>query len=361
MSRQAVAMKAKEEELALLRARFGQNGLYNAWTRGSRCALFWALKRFPDDLWVRSGMIPAERTLMLGATSKRMRGLLAGLQRRVPVVVRVVHPDSVESMIRGLPVMMGWCNVVSLEVHCEIGRRHVTRLARVLGQCSSLAELDLRNGGLNATGARSIAGALGACSALTKLGLSGARIGDAGARSLAGVLRNCTSLVRLDLSDNLIGDKGVEELCTALQHCPSLAKLYLSHNDIDCQRWNHVADLIDRMTSIVDLDLSNNAMGAREIDELRESWGEHGWGNHHRGGPRQDTGLNLCGNLARDPFDMDDEWPHHDPVFSESGSIYDNDLWMFSDEEEELDFVHSDADSEDPPDPIDDSEQEEAD
>ena len=58
---------------------------------------------------------------------------------------------------------------------------------------------------------------------------------------------------------------------------------------------------------------------------------------------------------------MDDEWPHHDPVFSESGSMYDNDSWMFSDEEEELDFVHSDADSEDPPDPIDDSEQEEAD
>ena len=36
------------------------------------------------------------------------------------MVVRVVHPDFVESMIRGLPVMMGWCNVVSLEVHCEI-------------------------------------------------------------------------------------------------------------------------------------------------------------------------------------------------------------------------------------------------
>ena len=51
--------------------------------------MFWALKSVPEDLWARGVVCPAERAVMLGATSKRVRALLAMMQRRVPTAVRV--------------------------------------------------------------------------------------------------------------------------------------------------------------------------------------------------------------------------------------------------------------------------------
>ena len=36
---------------------------------GARCAVFWALKIVPEDLWARGVVCPAERAVMLGATS----------------------------------------------------------------------------------------------------------------------------------------------------------------------------------------------------------------------------------------------------------------------------------------------------
>ena len=70
--------------------------------------LTWGLQTLPEDLWARSGMCPAERVVMLAATSKRVRGLLGRLQRRVPAVVRVRKDVSMESVASGLPRLLAW-------------------------------------------------------------------------------------------------------------------------------------------------------------------------------------------------------------------------------------------------------------
>ena len=171
---------------ALLRARFGDEGLKNKWRKGAPCALFWALESLDEDLWARGVLCPAERALMLGATSKRGRALLARLQR-VPALVRVVASASMDAVAEGLLGLQGWCQVVRLDVNRGYGIRGALtgyegagRLAGVLGQCSSLAELNLRDNDIRDEGAGRLAVVLGQCSSLAELDLSYNGIGDDG-------------------------------------------------------------------------------------------------------------------------------------------------------------------------------------
>ena len=83
---------------ARLRARFEEQGLYSGWTSGGASMLTWGLQTLPEDLWARGVVCPAERAVMLGATSKRVRALLARMQRRVPATVRVVGSASMEAV-----------------------------------------------------------------------------------------------------------------------------------------------------------------------------------------------------------------------------------------------------------------------
>ena len=85
-----------------LRARFEAMGLFSKWKKGARCAVLWALGSVPEELWARGVVCPAERAVMLGATSKRVRALLAGMQRRVPAAVRVVESASMDAVAGGL-------------------------------------------------------------------------------------------------------------------------------------------------------------------------------------------------------------------------------------------------------------------
>ena len=88
---------------------------------GAPSALLWALESLPEDLWARGVVCPAERAVMLGATSKRVRKLLARLQRRVPATVRVVS-DKGKGWQFGLFRMQEWCQVVRLDLN-ELQRR----------------------------------------------------------------------------------------------------------------------------------------------------------------------------------------------------------------------------------------------
>ena len=69
---------ARYEQEAQLRSRFKAAGLWSDWAPGGD-ALARALADCPADLWARNGICPPERTIMLAATSKRIRGLLAQL------------------------------------------------------------------------------------------------------------------------------------------------------------------------------------------------------------------------------------------------------------------------------------------
>ena len=66
-----------------LRARIQAMGLFCKWKKGAPSALLWALEGLPEELWARGVLCPAERAVMLSATSKRARALLTRMQRRV--------------------------------------------------------------------------------------------------------------------------------------------------------------------------------------------------------------------------------------------------------------------------------------
>ena len=158
----AAGRLARLQGEARLRARFEEQGLYRGWTSGGASMLTWGLQTLPEDLWARSGMCPAESAVMLAATSKRVRGLLGRMQRRLPAAVRWGKNASVESVAGGLPRLLAWCSVVRLHVGGRrISAEGVPILARALGQCTSLASLDLACNGIGAEGARSLAGGLG--------------------------------------------------------------------------------------------------------------------------------------------------------------------------------------------------------
>ena len=169
---------------------------------GARCAVFWALKIVPEDLWARGVVCPAERAVMLGATSKRVRALLAQMQRRVPAAVHVVGGASMDAVAGGLGGLQGWCRVVRLDLKrgvwagrgAPFGDEGAGRLAGVLGQCSSLAVLNLYGNGIGADGAGRLAGVLGQCSLLAELNLAGNGIGADGIRLLRTSIRDATQL-----------------------------------------------------------------------------------------------------------------------------------------------------------------------
>jgi hypothetical protein len=79
-------------------------------------ALIWGLENLDEDLWARSVLVPVERVVMLSATSKRVRALLARLPRRMPAAVRAARCASIGSVTSGVRHLLAWCQVVTLEL-----------------------------------------------------------------------------------------------------------------------------------------------------------------------------------------------------------------------------------------------------
>ena len=189
------------------------------------------------------GIWPADRTIMLRRTSKRVKEVVDKM--RLPAVVRLsrsfwddarngTDKAKLEFVLRQLAAMTCWCRITTLELtRCEMKRQDTERLAGLLAQCPALTHLDLSgNYGFGAAGAESLAGVLGQCTALTHLNLGYNRIGNAGAERLTGALAQCTALAHLDLSYSDIRDAGAEFLAGLLGQYASLAYLNLSCNNI---------------------------------------------------------------------------------------------------------------------------------
>ena len=192
-----------------LRARFQEQGLFCKWRKEAPSALLWALESLPEDLWARGVVCPAERAVMLGATSRRVRALLARMQRRVPAAVRIVSSVSLDAVAGGTGRLQGWCNLVRL--HVGPLKKPTVIVSRGLRKRSSSA----------AVSAGRLAGVLGQCFALAELSIFANHIGAEGAGRLAGVLGQCSSLAVLHLYSKVLGQ------------CSSLAVLNLCGNGID--------------------------------------------------------------------------------------------------------------------------------
>jgi hypothetical protein len=237
------------------------------------------------------GIWPADRTIMLRRTSKRVKEVVDKV--RLPAVVRLrrsfwgdarngTEEAKLQFVLRQLAAMTARCRITTLALpECAMKEQDAKRLARVLAQCPALAHLDLSgNSVFGAAGAKRLAGVLVQCRELVHLNLSGNQIGPAGADSLAGVLGQCAALTHLDLSCNNMGSNppwnrsgGAEKLAGVLAQCTALAHLDLSWNQIGDRDGQRLARVMTQCPSLTYLNLRGNCFTSFSTrGSLRALW-----------------------------------------------------------------------------------------
>ena len=136
-------------------------------------------------------IIPAERAVMLWRVSRGAREALAIVQPAATVKGRGTGIKII-GLAGMLENMLSWCRITALHLRGELA--DVQCLVGVLGQCRSLAHLDLSDNRIGARGAGRLAKLLGQCGSLAHLNLSCNSIGAEGAGRLAEVAEQCPSL-----------------------------------------------------------------------------------------------------------------------------------------------------------------------
>ena len=117
-----------------------------------------------EELAIR--LIPAGMTLMLLQVSKTMR---TAMQRvSPPAMIKVKRGQRPESVENAMLNMMKWCRITTINLsNATIRAEGAGRLAAVLGQCASLAHLDLRGNGIGDEGAGRLASVAKHCPSLS--------------------------------------------------------------------------------------------------------------------------------------------------------------------------------------------------
>ena len=127
-------------------------------------ALVRALETMEEELAIR--VIPGERSVMLLQVSKTMR---TALQRvSPPAMIKVKAGQQPGSVQTAILHMIKWCRITAIDLsNATIRAEGAGRLAAVLGQCASLAHLNLRANGIGAEGAGRLAAVAEHCPSLT--------------------------------------------------------------------------------------------------------------------------------------------------------------------------------------------------
>ena len=167
-------------------------------------ALVRALESLEEELAIR--VIPEERSVMLLQVSKTMRTAMQRVSPPAMIKVRKGQTFLTKNIQSAILDMMKWCRITAINLsNARIGAEGAGGLAAVLGQCASLAHLNLRANGIGDEGAGRLAAVLGQCTSLAHLDLGGNGIRAEGAGGLAAVLGQCASLAHLNLRENGIG------------------------------------------------------------------------------------------------------------------------------------------------------------
>ena len=126
-------------------------------------ALLRVLETMEEELAIR--IIPAERSVMLLQVSKTMR---TAMQRvSPPAMIKVKQGQRPESVKHAMLNMMKWCRITTIDLfNANVQAEGVNRLAAVLGQCASLAHLNLCANKIGDEGAGRLAAVLGQCASL---------------------------------------------------------------------------------------------------------------------------------------------------------------------------------------------------
>ena len=237
------------------------------------------LEKVPADDWYRNW--PADRTIMLSKTSKKIKNIINKM--RIPVHVQwdwKFFNDSQNGTaeVKLNFIMMQLNKITSLYLYkitslvlsrCNI-QINIEQLVKVLEQCPMLQKLNLKGNNITTEGVAKIIKVIEQYNLeINYIDLSINKIGDIGAEKVAELLFNnkCSKLLYLNLSLNKIGDMGTEKLALAIGQYPNLMliELDLSHNLI---RADGVDSLITQCSKIKRLDLSWNYIGIVEAASL---------------------------------------------------------------------------------------------
>ena len=256
-----------------------------------------ALVSIPSCDWCRTW--PAERTILLRMTSKRVKEAVDKL--RPPAVVRVRTKfvtdtrngsstyTKMEYILTQLARLSACFSITILDlspcdisvpegsfIHPQFREEHASiqsfmheQLPSVLSQCPlMLRHLDLSNNDIGSAGAGSLVGVLAQCQALSHFNMSNNRIGDAGVESFAGVLGQCPVLAHLDLSLNRFGSEGAGRLAGVLGQCRLLTLLNLRGNRIGEDGAGKLAGVLGQCTVLTHLDLTETGIGPAGAEKL---------------------------------------------------------------------------------------------
>jgi hypothetical protein len=240
-----------------------------------------ALETVPDEDWSRNW--PADRTIMLRKTSKRIKNIIDKM--RLPTDVHWswkfwndsqngTTEEKLDFIMRQLKYMTSFYKITTLVLKCCNIQINLQQLIEVLELCPSLKKLNLKRNKISAEGAARIAEALKQCPELTYLDLSINNIGDTGATKVAELLslERCPKLSHLNLSLNKIGDAGAESLASVFEQYPVLIDLDLSHNLIRADGVESLIKVLGHCPSIKHLDLSWNYIGLVEAASIAKRY-----------------------------------------------------------------------------------------
>jgi hypothetical protein len=235
-----------------------------------------ALAAIPADDWCKSW--PAERTIMLRMTSKKVKEAVDKLCPPVVVCLsKKFYKDTVNftssqivlHILTQFSTLPSLCRITTANLSgCKIKGKDAHRLAEVLQQCPALHHLDLADNDLGAVGAGSLAGVLSQCPAISHLNVAKNGIGAEGVEILAGVLGRCLALSHLNISRNNIGDYGVGVLAAVLVQCQKLSHLNLGSNRIGAEGAGRLAGVLVLCPSMQDLDLGGNTIQAEGVGRI---------------------------------------------------------------------------------------------
>ena len=251
-------------------------------SRNIRCSNAFAeiLEKIPTDDWYRNW--PADRTIMLSMTSKKIKNIINKMH--IPAIVcsswkfrsdvrngtAEVKLNFIMTQLKQMTSLYLYKITTLVLKRCDI-QINIEQLVKVLEQCPKLQKLNLKGNNITAEGVTKITKVLEQYNnqELNYLDLSINKIGDFGAEKVAELLyhNKCSKLLHLNLSLNKIGDMGTEKLALAIGQYPNLMliELDLSHNLI---RADGVDSLITQCSTIKRLDLSWNYIGLVEAASL---------------------------------------------------------------------------------------------
>ena len=128
-------------------------------------ALLRVLETMEEELAIR--VIPGERSVMLLQVSKTMRTAMQRVSPPAMIKVKKGQIFLTESVKDAILDMMKWCRITVIDLsNATIRAEGAERLAAVLGQCASLAHLNLGGNGIGAEGAGRLAAVAKRCPSL---------------------------------------------------------------------------------------------------------------------------------------------------------------------------------------------------